>query len=324
MVERGEHPYLANLKEHFAEGRIDRRDFLRTATLLGLSAGRRLRLRLPGDGPSAGPQRRGRQCAEAAICASAPSCSRSIPHTFEWNSQANVSSQVCQYLARTGHDNLTRPFLLELLGSERRLADLDAARPQGRALAERSPFTADDAIWNLRHVLDPETGSSVMGLMKGYMLPEEEDDSGAKRTRLWDANAIERVDSHTVRLNTKAPQLAVPEHLYHYPLLMLDPDEGGIFDPGANGTGPFELVEFKVQQRALLKARTDYWGDVPLSRQHRVHRPGRRPVGRDRRARLQAGTRHRGSLRQPARCVEGGRPPAALLGNHGGHRGGAG
>ena len=55
----------------------------------------------------------------------------------------------------------------------------------------------------------------------------------------------------------------MPEHLYHYPLLMLDPEEAGNFDPGSNGTGPFELVEYEVQRRALLKARSNYWGDAP-------------------------------------------------------------
>jgi len=39
MSERREHSYIKTLKEQFAEGRIPRREFLRTATLLGLSAG---------------------------------------------------------------------------------------------------------------------------------------------------------------------------------------------------------------------------------------------------------------------------------------------
>ena len=39
MTERKEHSYIPTLKRNFAEGRIDRREFLRTSTLLGLSAG---------------------------------------------------------------------------------------------------------------------------------------------------------------------------------------------------------------------------------------------------------------------------------------------
>ncbi len=34
----------------------------------------------------------------------------------------------------------------------------------------------------------------------------------------------------------------MPEHLYHYPALMLYPAEKGVFAPGSQGTGPFELA----------------------------------------------------------------------------------
>src|SRR3546814_12377936 len=62
------------------------------------------------------------------------------------------------------------------------------------------PFGADDVIWNLTRLLSDDAGSSMLGLMKGYMLnavdtgPVEE--SGAKiiRHALWDTNAIEKVE----------------------------------------------------------------------------------------------------------------------------------
>ena len=71
------------------------------------------------------------------------------------------------------------------------------------------------------------------------------------------------MDDHTVRLNAKAAQLAVPEHLFHYPLPILDPEEGGNFNVGSNGTGPFEFVKQDVGNRAVFKARKDYWGEGP-------------------------------------------------------------
>jgi len=82
-------------------------------------------------------------------------------------------------------------------------------------------------------------------------------------TAKWDANAVEKVDSHTVRLNAKVPELAVPEHLFHYPFPMLDPEEGGKFGVGGNGTGPFNLVEYAFKQKAVVEARSDYWGTGP-------------------------------------------------------------
>jgi len=57
--------------------------------------------------------------------------------------------------------------------------------------------------------------------------------------------------------------LAVPEHLFHYPFLMLDPEEAGIFGPGSNGTGAFELTAHEVGKESVLEARNDYWGEGP-------------------------------------------------------------
>ena len=42
-----------------------------------------------------------------------------------------------------------------------------------------------------------------------------------------DANAIEVKDEKTLVLNLKEAQVAVPEHFFHYPFLMIDPQEGG-------------------------------------------------------------------------------------------------
>ncbi len=38
MKEVREHSYIPTLKRNFAEGKVDRREFLRTSTLLGMSA----------------------------------------------------------------------------------------------------------------------------------------------------------------------------------------------------------------------------------------------------------------------------------------------
>src|SRR5690606_9553809 len=52
-------------------------------------------------------------------------------------------------------------------------------------------------------------------------------------------------------------QVGVPEHLFHYPMLILDPDENGAFGVGSNGVMPFELTELEVGRKAVLKKRAD-------------------------------------------------------------------
>ena len=93
--------------------------------------------------------------------------------------------------------------------------------------------------------------------------PPRRDDKGAlkKSTRLWDANAIEKVDDFTVKLNGKTPNLGIPEALFHYPLMVMDPQENGEFKVGSNGTGAFEMVELDVGKRAKFVARkSGHWG----------------------------------------------------------------
>jgi hypothetical protein len=54
---------------------------------------------------------------------------------------------------------------------------------------------------------------------------------------LWDANALEVMDDKTFVMNLKEPQVAVPEHLFHYQAFILHPSENGKWGPGGLCTG---------------------------------------------------------------------------------------
>ena len=262
-----EHAYIPKLKQQFAEGKVDRREFVRTATLLGLSASAAYGFvgKVTGEAfvkPAKAAMPKG---GTVRIGMGLPDIKN--PHAFDVGEDSTVARQVVEYLSKTGHDNVTRPYLLERWEPSDDLKTWTLHVRKGIKWHNGRAFTADDVVWNIRHILEPETGSSVIGLMKAYMLEEyetgEKDEEGnaKKSTRLWDANAIEKVDDHTVRLNCKMPQLAVPEHFFHYPFSMLDPEENGFFGPGSNGTGPFDLVEYQTTQKAVHEARNDYWGE---------------------------------------------------------------
>jgi peptide/nickel transport system substrate-binding protein len=262
MTREREHPGLKQLKQQFNEGKLGRREFIRYATLLGVSATAAYgmvgmvapRPASAADMPKGGTVRISMRVLEVVD-----------PHTYSWLTDSNQGRGTHEYLTKTGTDNVTRPYLAEKWEATEDLKTWTLNLQKIKWHNGRD-FTADDVIWNINHCLDPNTGSSVLGLMKGYMLEEyetgEKDDKGnpKKSTRLWDANAIEKVDDHTVRLNLKAAQVAVPEHLFHYPFAMLDPEEGGKFGPGSNGTGPYPLVEQSVGERAVLRKRDGWWG----------------------------------------------------------------
>ena len=262
MAGEREHPGLKQLKEQFSDGKLSRREFVRYSTLLGVSAATAygmMGMAAPGSAAAADMPKGG------SLRISMRVYKVDDPHTYSWLHDSNQGRGTHEYLTKTGTDNVTRPYLCKKWVASDDLKTWDLHLQQVKWHNGRD-FTAADVIWNIKHCLDPSTGSSVLGLMKGYMLEEydtgEKDGKGnpKKSTRLWDANAIEKVDDHTVRLNLKEAQVAVPEHLFHYPFAILDPEEGGRFGPGSNGTGPYPLAEQQVGEKAVLRKRDGWWG----------------------------------------------------------------
>ena len=238
---------------------IDRREFIRYSTLLGMSAGAAYMWagKITGQ-PFAQPAMAQDMPKGGTIDRPTHPEGRQSAHVL-LGLDSNVVRQVCGYLTRTGVDNVTRPHLARS-GKHPRSQDLDASRWRTRSGTTASPFTAEDAAWNIKHCLDPKVGSSVVGLMKGYMLKEVDtgtkDDKGnaVMTTELWDANAIEVKDPKTLVLNLKEAQVAVPEHFFHYPFLMLDPAENGV-QGGLERHGVLRSVELEVGRKAVLKRR---------------------------------------------------------------------
>lgn len=249
MGEGRPHPMIAELRAQLAAGALGRRAFLRLATLLGVSVA--AARSMAGD---------------AACAADAPQPQRSggrlvlgervhplgDPHALSWLAPANVVHQVCEPLTRTGFDNITRPHLLSGWKVSPDLRSWDLFLREDVRWHSGRRFVADDVAWNLQRILDPATGSSALGLMRDYMLAEGISPA-AKGGGLWDAAALEKRGDFHLRLNLRKPQVAVPEHLFHFTNVMLDPEEGGSFGVGSNGTGPFQLVDYRVGERALLR-----------------------------------------------------------------------
>jgi len=261
MSSRDEERNIGLLKKELAEGRIDRREFLRFATLLGMAlpaasalVGEPLVRPARAAMPTGGMLRLGMRVKAL-----------SDPATYSWGQyDSNVTRQVCEYLTFTDRNNITHPYLLEKWQASPDLKTWTLSVRRNIKWHNGEDFTADDVLWNLKRLTDPAVGSSFLGLVEDFLLkkvPDGTDKNGKSQTKLvwWDAHAIEKIDSHTIRLNGKAPQVAIPEYLFHYPALMLYPGEKGVFGVGSQGTGAFTLREYQLGKIATLRAFGNYW-----------------------------------------------------------------
>jgi peptide/nickel transport system substrate-binding protein len=75
-----------------------------------------------------------------------------------------------------------------------------------------------------------------------------------------DPSGIEKVNKYQVILHLNTAEIAVPEHLFHYPAIVLNHKTfEGDFVKKPHGTGPYTLEEHLVGERVIVKRRNDYW-----------------------------------------------------------------
>lgn len=266
----GYHPEIPRLVEALEQRHIGRRDFLRTATLLGMSTAAAYTIAgkvLGGDMIGAARAQTPKKGGALRIGARVPALDN--PATFSWVYDSNIVRQCNDYLTRTQGDGITVPILLEAWEPSDDLKSWTLRLRKDIKWSNGDGLNAEHVIWNIKRWVDPNVGSSVLGLLQGFMLKEietgEKDEAGnpKKTTELWDANAIEKVDDYTIRLNGQVETLAIPENLFHYPALILHPKDDGKWGVGSIGTGAFEPAEIETNKKAVVKARQGYWGEGP-------------------------------------------------------------
>jgi peptide/nickel transport system substrate-binding protein len=260
------HPYIPKLVEQLEARRIDRREFLRTSTLLGLSATTAYGIVGRVLGESAVPTARAQGAPKpGGILRVAMEVQKmDDPATYSWVQMSNQTRHIAEYLAITGPDNVTRPMLAESWEASDDLKTWTFHLRQGVKWHNGEDFVADHVVWNVERWLNPDLGSSNIGL-----------------STFASMDSVEAVDEHTVRFNLNKPVLSAPEDCYNYPTAILHPSFEAPFSDNPIGTGPYTLGEpLAVGDRCILKRVTEttdgqefkYWGDeVYLDEIHYYH-----------------------------------------------------
>jgi peptide/nickel transport system substrate-binding protein len=267
MPEKKSHKAIPDLQDQYRKGKMSRREFIRYATLLGtsLAAAQALAAQCaPPATPAPAteapePTEAPPPATEAPEPTEAPAPTGPVrggtlkmasrvqkvthPAQFSWVVASNQLRQVAEYLTVTDGNNITHPYLAESWEASDDLKTWTLNLRQGVTFNNGDEFNADDVLFTFGEWLNEDVGSSMLGLLSYVTM-----------------NNIEKVDDHTIVLHLDRAEIAVPEHLFHYPALVLNHRTfEGDFIKAPHGTGPYTLEDYSEGERVLLKRREDYW-----------------------------------------------------------------
>jgi len=272
-----QHPGIEVMKDALAEGKCSRREFIRTAALLGVGATAAYNMASFITGEKILPPMLGRahgQKKGGTLRFGMVVQEMADPATFDWVEKSVISRHIAEFLVLTGPDNITRPYLAKSWEASDDLKTWTFRLQEGVQWSNGDAFNADDVVFNFERWLDPATGSSNFGLFSAMLRDSGRTDDKGAAIKEMVPGAVERLDDHTVRFNTNTGLLSFPENCYNYPTTIVHRDfekQGKDLSKNPIGTGPYELAEFQVGQLAVLKKRPGRnWNGEPLLDEIRI------------------------------------------------------
>ncbi len=243
------HPYVKKAQERLADGRISRREFLRLASLMGASASAAWVMAACGAPATQAPEattapavatiKRG-----GVLKIGFPLQAVDHPARLSWTEGSDVLRTQFEYLTLTDRNGITHPYLLDNWQANGDATEWTLNLRKGIKWSNGEEFVAEHVKFNFGQWLNPDVGSSVLGLFEGFLTMD----------------GVQVKDDYTVILKFAKSKVDVAENLFHYPAQIVHPSFDGDVNTLKNvGTGPFKLVKYKVGEGARVEKREGYW-----------------------------------------------------------------
>lgn len=233
--------------DEFLNGNLDRRGFIKIASILGLS--------LPAAHFIAG---------EPSVAYAAPAGAgggvlragtgvpgqQLDPIKIQDGAGAMAVSQVGEYLSWSEPGKL-RPVLAESWSANDKGTVWTFKIRQGVKFNNGTPLTAKDVAWTFNRLADPKFPSSASGMFAGTL----------------NAGAVKATDDATVVFELEKPVGSFSWLVSNdnYNAMIVPENYGGDWSKDWIGTGPWRIKEYIPGVRAIFEPNKDYWQGAPLA-----------------------------------------------------------